>query len=212
MLHTSSIANTANSSDQVLSEDQQTDKPHNIEDLIELFSATFFADYNTRLIKGDLLTGDNEPVYLPASEACSYHQIVFAHGYFSSALHEIAHWCIAGKERRLKEDFGYWYEPDGRNEQQQKVFESVEVKPQAIEWAFCIAANKKFNVSADNLNGAEADTQAFKVGVLKQVEHYLEHGFPQRAQQFIDALSAFYETSSSVSLPLSATLSLAQFK
>ncbi|MDO7084746.1 elongation factor P hydroxylase [Pseudocolwellia sp. AS88] len=204
MQHISSFDHT---SEFALSENYQIDIEHKIEDLIELFSATFFADYNTRLIKGD-----DEPVYLPASEACSYHQIVFAHGYFSSGLHEIAHWCIAGKERRLKEDFGYWYEPDGRNEQQQKVFESVEVKPQAIEWAFCIAANKKFNVSADNLNGAEADTQAFKVAVLKQVEHYLEHGFPKRAQQFIDALAAFYQPSSSVLATQSSNLSLAQFK
>ena len=168
---------------------------HCIEDLMDIFSNTFFADYNTRLIKGD-----DEPVYLPASENCSYHQIIFAHGYFSSGLHEIAHWCIAGKERRLKEDFGYWYEPDGRDEQQQKIFESVEVKPQAIEWAFCVAANKKFTVSADNLNGAETDSQAFKANVLKQVEYYIEHGFPKRAQQFIDALASFYQTSTPLSL------------
>lgn len=191
MQHTSSLATSAEHS---LFKNNQSVKPHTIEDLIALFSSTFFADYNTRLIKGN-----DEPIYLPTSEVCSYHQIVFAHGYFSSGLHEIAHWCIAGKERRLKEDFGYWYEPDGRNEQQQKIFESVEIKPQAIEWAFCIAANKKFNVSADNLNGAEADTQAFKAAVFKQVEYYFEHGFPQRAQQFIDALATFYKTE----LPLS---------
>lgn len=195
MQHTSSLA--------TLCTQLKTDEPHNIQDLIAIFSDTFFTEYNTRLIKGD-----DEPIYLPASETCSYHQIVFAHGYYSSGLHEIAHWCVAGKERRLKEDFGYWYEPDGRNEQQQKIFESVEVKPQAIEWAFCIAANKTFNVSADNLNGAEADTQAFNAAVFKQVEYYFEHGFPQRAQQFINALMAFYQT------PLlgSSTLSLAQFK
>jgi len=172
---------------------------HNYLDLIELFSATFFSRYNTQLVKGN-----DEPIYLPASEACSYHQIIFAHGYYASALHEISHWCIAGKERRLLEDFGYWYEPDGRDEQQQKVFESVEVKPQAIEWAFCIAANKKFNVSVDNLNGAEADVETFKASVYKQVQHYLQVGFPQRAQVFIDALARFYHTQT--------PLTLAQFK
>lgn len=196
MQHTSS---PTPSSINVLHVNDQTENLHNIQDLMALFSATFFADYNTLLIKGE-----DEPVYLPASETCAYHQIVFAHGYYSSGLHEIAHWCIAGKERRLKEDFGYWYEPDGRNEQQQKVFESVEIKPQAVEWAFCVAANKKFTVSADNLNGTEADTKVFKAAVFKQVEHYIEKGFPKRAQQFINALSVFYQTSS--------TLSLAQFK
>lgn len=172
---------------------------HRYQDLINVFHSVFFDCYNTQLIKG----GD-EPVYLPVSDSCSYHQIVFAHGYYSSALHEISHWCIAGKERRLLEDFGYWYEPDGRDEQQQKVFESVEIKPQAIEWAFCVAANITFNVSADNLNGCEADTEAFKASVYKQVQHYLQVGFPERAQTFINALVSFYNTST--------PLSLAQFK
>ena len=162
---------------------------HKYTDLITLFSNTFYNEYNTRLIKGD-----DEPIYLPASHSCAYHQIVFAHGYYSSVLHEISHWCVAGKERRLKEDFGYWYEPDGRNEQQQKVFESVEIKPQAIEWAFCVAAQKPFNVSADNLNGFEADSKAFKQSVYKQVQLYSKQGFPVRAQQFINALAHFYKT------------------
>ena len=35
---------------------------------------------------------------------------------FNSALHEISHWTIAGKERRLLADLGYWYAPDGRTE------------------------------------------------------------------------------------------------
>ena len=163
--------------------------------LIELFNSTFYNKFNTRLIKGG-----NEPIYLPASALCSYHQIIFAHGYYSSALHEISHWCIAGIERRLKEDFGYWYEPDGRNEQQQKVFESVEIKPQAIEWAFCVAAQKPFNVSADNLNGYESDTDNFKSLVYKQVQLYITNGFPIRAQQFINALAAYYKTENPQSL------------
>ncbi len=58
-------------------------KRHAYQDLIMLFNDCF-ADYNTRLVKGA-----DESVYLPASELCSYHQIIFAHGYFSSALHEI---------------------------------------------------------------------------------------------------------------------------
>jgi len=163
---------------------------HHYQDLIDLFEQTFFQNFNTRLIKGE-----GEPIYLPMSEQCNYHQIVFAHGYFSSALHEIAHWCLAGEARRQLEDFGYWYLPDGRNEEQQKAFEQVEIKPQAIEWAFCIAANKKFNVSADNLNGAEADTVGFKLKVHQQVAQYLAHGFPDRAQQFIEALAKHYHVS-----------------
>ncbi|MFT5759611.1 MAG: elongation factor P hydroxylase [Alteromonadaceae bacterium] len=162
---------------------------HNYQDLIHIFEQCFFHAFNTKLVKG----GD-EPLYSPADEHCEHHQIIFAHGYYASALHEISHWCLAGKERRLLEDFGYWYMPDGRNEQQQKTFEQVEIKPQAIEWALCIAAQKNFNVSADNLNGFEADTRSFKLEVHQQVQHYLQHGFPLSAQQFINALAAFYQT------------------
>ena len=162
---------------------------HHFQDLIDLFESTFFEQYKTRLVKGD-----DEPIYLPASETCAFHQIVFAHGYYSSALHEVAHWCLAGEARRLLEDFGYWYLPDGRDAEQQKAFEDAEVKPQAIEWAFCVAANKRFNVSADNLNGAGSDTVSFKKRVYSQVQVYLRDGFPKRAQQFIDELHRFYQT------------------
>jgi elongation factor P hydroxylase len=166
---------------------------HNYQDLINLFEQSFFHSFNTKLIKGD-----DEPLYSPANEVCSYHQIIFAHGYYSSALHEISHWCLAGQARRLLEDFGYWYMPDGRDAIQQSEFEQVEIKPQAIEWAFCIASKKKFNVSADNLQGAEADTVSFKQKVHQQVSCYLVEGFPPRAQQFIEALAQFYH----VPLPL----------
>ena len=162
---------------------------HQYQDLITIFNQEFVQCFNTRLVKG----GD-EPLYLPASENCNYHQIIFAHGYYASALHEIAHWCIAGKERRLLEDFGYWYEPDGRNEQQQQVFEQVEIKPQAVEWAFCIAAQKNFNVSADNLNGFTADTAKFKKAVYQQVLHYFDSGFPARSLQLMEVLANFYHT------------------
>ena len=167
--------------------------PEQYQDLIQIFNDTFSSSTNTRLIKGD-----DEPLYSPASDACDYHQIIFAHGFYASALHEISHWCMAGSARRLLEDFGYWYMPDGRDEVQQKIFEQVEIKPQAIEWAFCVAAGKKFNVSADNLNGATPDTQAFKEDVYGQVQQYLSVGFPPRAQQFIEALAHFYH----VALPL----------
>lgn len=164
---------------------------HLYQDLITLFNNSFSHSFNTRLVKGS-----DEPIYLPASEQCDYHQIVFARGYYSSALHEISHWCQAGDKRRLLEDYGYWYVPDGRNEQQQAKFEQVEVIPQAIEWAFHVAVNKKFNISADNLNGFEADTKRFKRKVYQQVLVFLEHGFPQRAQQFIDVLTNFYQVPS----------------
>jgi elongation factor P hydroxylase len=164
--------------------------PEQYQDLIRIFNNTFSSSTNTRLIKG----GD-EPLYAPASEACDYHQIIFAHGFFSSALHEISHWCLAGARRRLKEDFGYWYTPDGRDQSQQKEFEQLEIKPQAIEWALSVSAGKKFDVSVDNLSGTgHTDRIAFKRAVYQQVLHYLNSGFPDDAEKFIAVLSNFYQT------------------
>jgi len=162
---------------------------HSYQDLIVLFNATFSDTENTVLLKGG-----HEPIYLPANNTRQDHQIVFAHGYFASALHEIAHWCIAGKQRRLLEDYGYWYNPDGRDVKQQAEFEKVEVKPQAIEWAFSCAAGKPFRVSTDNLKGAAVDTQGFQDAVKQQVMFYLKHGFPPRAAQFIGVLQRFYQS------------------
>ncbi|MFT2092431.1 elongation factor P hydroxylase [Paraglaciecola sp. 2405UD69-4] len=163
-------------------------KCHLYQDLIRLFNDSFAESEQTVLVKGK-----DEPIYIPASKTCEKHQIVFAHGYFASALHEIAHWCIAGKARRLLEDYGYWYCPDGRNEQEQAEFEKVEVKPQAIEWAFSLACGKSFRVSTDNLNGAPVDSEAFQAAVKQQLAWYLQHGFPPRAQHFIEVLQRFYD-------------------
>lgn len=163
---------------------------HDYHTLIRVFDSTFFHSHNTRLVKGD-----DEPVYLPADDSCDYHRIIFAHGFFASALHEIAHWCVAGAKRRELEDFGYWYCPDGRNEQQQAEFEKVEVKPQAIEWLLSVAAGFPFQVSVDNLTGAQSDRFAFQEKVQQQVFAYLRNGIPQRTQSFIDALRHEFNTS-----------------
>lgn len=161
---------------------------HDYDDLIGIFSDCFEARYNTRLVRG----GD-EPIYLPADEQRPYHAIVFAHGYYSSALHEIAHWLIAGPERRLLEDFGYWYEPDGRSAEQQRLFEQVEVKPQATEWLLADAAGFRFRVSSDNLNGEPTDNTAFKQAVHAQVLRYIADGMPERTACLREALCRFYQ-------------------
>ncbi|WP_158971103.1 elongation factor P hydroxylase [Paraglaciecola sp. L3A3] len=164
---------------------------HKYQDLIFLFNQTFASTENTILVKGA-----DEPIYIPAKTPQDKHQIIFAHGYFASALHEISHWCIAGQARRLLEDYGYWYCPDGRNKVEQAEFEKVEVKPQAIEWAFCVAAKKSFRVSTDNLNGAPVDQNAFQGKVQQQALKYLQNGFPPRVDIFIQVLSQFYQSQS----------------
>lgn len=163
---------------------------HHYQDLIQIFNHCFTNAYNTQLVKGD-----GEPIYLPADENRSYHAIFFAHGFFSSALHECAHWLIAGEERRKLVDFGYWYLPDGRTAEQQTRFQSVEVKPQALEWILSQAAGHPFRVSLDNLNGEANDPEPFKSAVHQQVADYCSQGLPARAQLFRLALCRFYGTS-----------------
>jgi elongation factor P hydroxylase len=152
-------------------------------------SSDFYAQYQTRLVKGE-----GEPVYLPGDQHQPDHQIIFAHGFFASALHEISHWLVAGCKRRQQEDFGYWYHPDGRNAEQQADFEAVEVKPQAIEWMLSVAAGFAFNVSCDNLDGETPDRQAFQYLLHRQVEHLLNFGCNRRTEQLISILAAFYHT------------------
>ncbi|HBO24004.1 MAG TPA: elongation factor P hydroxylase [Providencia sp.] len=163
---------------------------HNYQQLINIFDECFGAEYNTKLVKGD-----DEPIYLPADETISYHRIVFAHGFFTSALHEISHWCIAGEARRQQVDYGYWYCPDGRDAKTQCDFEVVEIKPQAFDWLFCVAVGIPFNVSCDNLEGDfEPDRIAFMRKVHAQVMLYLENGIPERPLRFVNALQSFYNT------------------
>lgn len=163
---------------------------HHYLQLIELFDSCFVGDFQTRLIKGE-----DEPIYLPADEESPWNRVVFAHGYYASALHEISHWCIAGAERRKLVDFGYWYCPDGRDADTQRQFEQAEIKPQALEWLFCVAAGFPFNVSCDNLDGDfEPDRIAFQRKVQAQVVTYLEQGIPARPARFIAALREYYST------------------
>lgn len=167
-------------------------KSLNTRDLIQLFDQLFYTSTNTRLI-----SGDDEPVYLPADEAVSFNRLVFAHGFFESALHEISHWCLAGSERRKQVDFGYWYVPDGRTEAQQRAFEQVEVKPQAVEWLLSEACGRRFHISTDNLDGdpeaVEAGRCAFAHRVHTQAHIYLRDGLPPRAELLKAAFLEFYQ-------------------
>lgn len=163
---------------------------HQYQDLIALFNQAFYSLYNTKLELG----GD-EPIYRPADDQCNHHRIIFARGFYASALHEIAHWCVAGPERRLLEDFGYWYEPDGRNAVTQAEFENVEVRPQAYEWILAQSANFPFNVSCDNLNGdVEPNRLEFMHRVHQEVLSILQQGIPTRVHQLSEALRDFYHT------------------
>ena len=185
-------------SDQVINSQKESQSRHQIRDIIRLFDECFSETFNTRLIKGA-----DEPIYLPANQgddqivAQPYAQVVFAHGFYASALHEIAHWCLAGEQRRTLIDYGYWYCPDGRTSEQQAKFQSVEIKPQAIEWALSASAGFPFQVSCDNLAGDELgqqpDRHAFQLDIVEQLKIYFQNGFPSRAQLFMKVLAQYYK-------------------
>ena len=159
----------------------------NVSELVSIFNSEFFEEYNVRLVQGG-----EEPIYLPASKDVAFHQIIFSHDYFSSALHEISHWCVAGMARHDRIDFGYWYAADGRSQQEQHRFEQVEVKPQAMEWIFSVMAGHRFQLSADNLSNDTVYPKAFALNVYRQVIAYCEKGLPSRANKFLVALAKYY--------------------
>jgi len=162
--------------------------------LIQLFNQQFQQSENTVL-----LGYADEPLYQPADKPNTQHKIHFSHDYAASALHEIAHWTVAGAQRRLQVDYGYWYAPDGRDARQQSLFEQVEVKPQAIEWIFSLAAGMPFNISADNLNADLGASEQFKQAVWQQACDYLDkHSLPPRAAQFSQALLKYFGTHSTL--------------
>ena len=159
----------------------------NATEIETVFARVFYADYQTIL-----LGGASEPLYTPANKDSCHNFIYYREDFFASALHEVSHWCIAGHKRRQQVDFGYWYVDDGRNAEQQIAFEAAEVKPQALELLFSLAANYSFQVSADNLNGSVPALNDFKQAVYNQARHYTKHGLPQRAAVFYHALSEHF--------------------
>ncbi len=152
-------------------------------DIERIFNAVFAERWNTVL-----LGGAAEPFYRPADADDARHRIFYRENFVSSSLHEVAHWMVAGDARRLLPDWGYWYAPDGRNAEQQRAFEQMEVKPQALEWLLHAACGLRFRVSLDNLSEAAGDGAVFKDRVYAQACQYLCDGVYQRMQIFYDAL------------------------
>ena len=133
--------------------------------------------------------GADEPLYIPA-RGNQPSEIHYRLDYLRSALHEVAHWCLAGAARRRRPDYGYWYAPDGRNSAQQDAFFAVEARPQALEHCFCNQLAVPFFVSIDNPGvvleeGVVAD---FERRVQAERARFREGGLPPRAVRFVEAL------------------------
>jgi elongation factor P hydroxylase len=154
----------------------------NLSDFTTLINDHYLKTYNTVLTGGFA-----EPFYQPAQNNQPA-QIQFTQDYFRSALHELAHWCVAGEERKKQDDYGYWYAPDGRSQQQQELFFSCEIVPQAFEWALSLVCGVKFDVSVDNLNNSTSGATEFRQAVSQQLQLYLSQGFPARTEALLQLI------------------------
>ena len=106
----------------------------------------------------------------------------------ASALHEAAHWCIAGKHRRARQDFGYDYLPPPRSAEDQRAFFELELRTQSLEALFAEAAGLDFIVSTDDFD-AEPGPFARRVRAhLPRTRRWLRTPAGVRAAQFIAAL------------------------
>ncbi|HEB91051.1 MAG TPA: ATPase [Deltaproteobacteria bacterium] len=160
-----------------------------VADLEGIFRECFFEEHRTVLVGGG-----EEPVYLPSPDPGRLpHRIVYREDYLASALHEVAHWCLAGQRRRRLEDYGYWYVPDGRNADEQRAFERVEAAPQALEWIFSDACRVPFHLSVDNLEGDAGPSPDFQALVEEQRRRFLGKGLPPRAAAYRYALQEWAE-------------------
>lgn len=152
--------------------------------LCTLFDGLFLEVEGTRL-RG----GASEPLYCPGFGAAPA-VIYFRLDYQASALHEVAHWCLAGPQRRRRVDYGYWYAPEGRDAAQQAAFFAVEAAPQALESLFCEALGVPFAPSVDNPGAPAPDLSPFLAALERHRQRWAVKGLPPRAARFRDALGA----------------------
>ena len=156
-----------------------------------IFNACFGESERTCLVGGW-----DEPEYVSWDRcfrergAGALAEIRYRADFVASAFHEVAHWCIAGKARRMQDDFGYWYAGDGRTATEQAVFCGVEARPQAVESFFHQAWGSTFHVSFDNLDGEAIDEQPFRHAVAEE-QRLRRYGLPPRAQRFVRALGSY---------------------
>lgn len=116
---------------------------------------------STALPDLEIQGGADEPFYEAAKDGKKA-VLYFRDNYPRSLLHELSHYCLAGDRRRKLDDFGYWYFPCGRTEEEQLLFEKVEARPQGLEKAMCEAIGIKFSPSLDDFSGRPASESFLK--------------------------------------------------
>lgn len=147
------------------------------------FNRTFALTDHTVLVGGAMA-----PYYMPAKPP--HRSIIrYRENFAASALHEVAHWCIAGRARLGQPDFGYWYIPSPRTAEQAAAFLRAECPVQALEMILAEAAGVRFRVSLDDLDLELSSRRgSFAAEVAAQAERWRENGLPPRARRFEGAL------------------------
>ena len=84
--------------------------------IVGIFNQCFGQTYNV-----EISGGADEPLYTPATPTKAA-QLIFRENFPASALHEAAHWCIAGELRRNSTDFALTYIAAPRSETEQEQF------------------------------------------------------------------------------------------
>lgn len=151
--------------------------------------AACFASHPDLDRRARLVRGGDEPLYRPPTRHRPWAEVVYARDLAASCLHEAAHWLRAGRDRRHLVDYGYWYEPDGRDDAAQARFEQAEIEVQAIEWILAACAGVRFHVSADNLRSPEPSV-AFRNAIGAAVRRRLDLPLPGCLAQLAHALAA----------------------
>ena len=147
-----------------------------------VFNRQFASSHRTVMVGGSV-----EPLYLPV-RGIEPALVAYTHDYPASALHEAAHWCLAGPARRQLRDYGYWYLPGPRNPEQRRAFFAAELDVQALEAEFARVAGVKFVVSADDFEAPAHELEAFMQCVCLRSAAYRRH-LPDRAARMRDALA-----------------------
>jgi elongation factor P hydroxylase len=142
-----------------------------------------FADTHRTLMCG----GGEEPWYEPPTDQ-RLGRVVYTRDYPASALHEAAHWCLAGAKRRAQKDYGYWYLPGPRDAQQRSRFFAAELPVQALEAVFAAAAGVRFVISADDFAAPACELDAFAARVRQRIATLTTASLPPRARAFHAAL------------------------
>ena len=158
-------------------------------EIARVFDCVFGASHNAVMTGGA-----EEPLYVPASGGAPA-MLFFTRDHAASALHEAAHWCIAGRGRRERVDYGYRYVLPPRTEAQRAAFFAAEVAVQALESVFAACVGLQFRISADDFSATTEERREFSVQVRRRALAVAQHGLPPRAALFADALQARFRRS-----------------